>query len=489
MTQVSKIDPIATVDYLCSASEYLHLERKGVTEKGLKPSKLANEIIGMLNADGGIVALGISDDGVIEDLAQCEDAVLLQYEKVCQEFITPPANVTLEKVIMPDGELVFLYHVAQDYENMYMRSDNENVYRRVADSNYGPLSNDEVDKLRHDKHLRQYEDQLRDDFSPADLDQSALRAYKDHLQYDESVEQLLVKRNLAIEKNDRLVYKNSAILLFAQDPDKYIASAYVRYIRYDGEKPKSGSNFNVLKDQRFDGNILSLIQQVRDFVSASLDDFYFLNMDSGRFESISEYPEEAWLEGIVNALLHRSYHLQGNCIYIRHFDDRLEISNSGPLPAQVNVQNIRTQRFSRNPRIARVLYDMGYVRELNEGVNRIFSSMEESMLTKPEYTDIDDTVTLILTNKVSRHKKTIADHILDNITKNWDKYNTTERQIIQCLFVNFSPTVQEVAEYCDVSEKAVRGYLNRLIDEGVVAKVTDKQRDKNAKYMFRKKLT
>ena len=78
----------------------------------------------------------------------------------------------------------------------------------------------------------------------------------------------------------------------------------------------------------------------------ALGDFYFLNMETGRFERVPEYPEDAWLEGVVNALYHRSYNLQGNCVYIKHFDDRLEISNSGPLPAQVTVENIREQRFS-----------------------------------------------------------------------------------------------------------------------------------------------
>lgn len=91
-----------------------------------------------------------------------------------------------------------------------------------------------------------------------------------------------------------------------------------------------------------------------------------LNMETGRFERVPEFPKEAWLEGIVNALCHRSYNLQGNSIYIKHFDDRLEISNSGPLPAQVTVKNIGQERYARNPRIARVLSDLSYVRELNE---------------------------------------------------------------------------------------------------------------------------
>lgn len=200
-----------------------------------------------------------------------------------------------------------------------------------------------------------------------------------------------------------MLFRNAAILLFAEDPSQYIANAYVRYVRYQGTERKSGREFNVIKDERFEASIPILIERLEAFMQATLRDYYYLNMENGRFESVPEYPKGAWLEGIVNALCHRSYNIQGNSIYIKHFDDRLEISNSGPLPAQVAVKNIGQERYARNPRIARVLADLSYVRELNEGVPRIFNAMRQSMLAEPEYTDLANTVTLTLRNKVTEH--------------------------------------------------------------------------------------
>lgn len=142
-----------------------------------------------------------------------------------------------------------------------------------------------------------------------------------------------------------------------------------------GIDTKSGAEHNVVKDIRFEYNIPGMINNVKKFLKDTLKDYFFLDIETGRFNKVPEYPEEAWLEGVVNALCHRSYNVQGNTIYIKHFDDRLEISNSGPLPAQVNVDNIKTERYSRNPRIARVLEDMGFVRQLNEGVLRIYQSI------------------------------------------------------------------------------------------------------------------
>jgi len=485
---ISVIDPIASLKYLCKDPEHQYLERKGIEEKGISPAKLANEIIGMLNADGGIVALGIDNAGNIQDLKTLDSKLLSRYEKVIQEFIKPPANVKLEKVFGPNKELIFLYHVAQDYENVYSRSDkdNESVYRRVSDSNYGPLNHEEIEKLRHDKSLRSFEEVSREDFASEDLNRETLERYRSQLGYKGTHEDLLLTRNLAIRKYDKVVYRNAAILLFAKDPEKYIASAYVRYVRYDGSAAKTGKDYNVIKDTRFSGNIPEVIDGLKKFIFASLDDYYYLDMESGRFVSVSEYPEAAWLEGVVNALFHRSYNLQGNAIYIKHFDDRLEISNSGPLPAQVTVENIRKQRFSRNPRIGRVLSEMGYVRELNEGVNRIYESMEDSMLSEPEYSDVNDTVTLTLKNKIAKHEKSIPDALLKQITSEWKDYNETEKRILSCLLNHYKATVSDFSQYVGVSEQAIRNYLNKFISKNMIERHSEKLRDKNATYMFRK---
>lgn len=315
MSSISECNPIASIEYLTSTPESQYLERKSVTDgNGVKPTKVANEIIGMLNADGGILALGIADNGAIENLRDLGEDKLNDYRRIVIDLIQPPANVRLEEVEY-DGKLIFLYHVEQDFERMFKRADNEEVYRRVADSNKGPLSLDEINKLQYDKLIRSYEDTARPDFDFTDLDEKTLEKYRDDIGYKGTIQELLLKRNLAKRDAELIVMKNAGILLFSEDPDKYIASAYVRYVRYEGDEALSGKDFNVTKDEKFFGNIPSLIEAVRKFIYASLDDYFYLDFEEGRFISVSEYPEEAWLEGVVNALYHRSYNIQGNCIY------------------------------------------------------------------------------------------------------------------------------------------------------------------------------
>lgn len=437
----------------------------------------------MLNADGGVLAFGVANDGTIQNLSSLGDK-LSDYRNLYVDFIEPHGNIKLEEVEI-EGKLIFLYHVDRDIEQIFKRKDNEQIFLRVDDKNR-LLDRDAVRKLEYDKQIRKFEDEIEPDFDFNDLDVKLLNRYKEKLNYAGDVLDLLVKRHLSIKRDGQYQIKKAGVLLFAKDTEKYITSSSLRYIRYEGVEAKTGTEHNVVKDERFENNIPWIIDNVKRFIKATLKDYFFLDLETGRFIKVPEYPEEAWLEGIVNALCHRSYNVQGNAIYIKHFDDRLDISNSGPLPGQVNVENIRTERFSRNPRIARALEDMGFVRQLNEGVSRIYQSMEKSMLSTPEYVEKNGNVYLTLRKKISKHTKTISDSILKTIQDNWSSYNDTQKKILQYLFYHNQATIIELVEVTGIHEKNVRLYLNQFIEnEKILDRLSDKQRDKNAKYAFK----
>ena len=482
---VSKVNPQITLDYLQTKRENQYFERKGLGEKETKPSKIAEEIIGMLNADGGVLALGVSNTGEIQDLSGLGEEQLSKYRTLIIDFIEPFGRVELEEIQI-EGKLLFLYHVEQDVERIYKRKDNEQIFLRVDDTNR-LLDRVVVRSLEYNKQIRKFEDEIVSDFDFDDIDLPILNRYKEVLNYKGDVLELLIKRHLAIKSNGAYRLKKAGVLLFAKDPEKYITSATLRYIRYEGDEALVGTELNVIKDERFETNIPRIIGNVKAFLKATLKDYYFLDLDSGRFNKVPEYPEEAWLEGVVNALCHRSYNVQGNAIYIKHFDNRLEISNSGPLPAQVTVENIRTERYARNPRVARALEDMGFVRQLNEGVSRIYRSMEKSMLSEPEYKVQNGNVYLTLRNKISQHTKTIPEPVLHVIQDKWSSFNETQKRILQHLFYNNKATIADFTDVTGINEKTIRLYLNQFVEqEKILVRLSHKIRDKNALYAFKR---
>lgn len=484
----SQHNPQLTEEMLRFEPEGKFLERKG---RRTKSSKIANELVGMLNSGGGVLVFGIDDDGTVEDLQH--DGLsseipkdLDPYRKIVHDLIKPPANIELEEVYLSTGELVFIYHVEPHYEGIFQRNDDgEPVYLRVAESNKGPLNREQVAKLEYNRGIRKFEEEARPDFQSEDWDGELCETYCKAMNFEGAFEELAYNRNLANRKSDGgFVFKNAAILLFAKDPERYIPNACARYVRYRGTERRSGQEFNAIKDEFFHGAIPSLIGQLERFMQAVLRDYYYLDLEQGRFQKVPEFPKDAWLEGIVNALYHRSYNVQGNPVMITHFDDRLEIENSGPLPAQVTVENIAHEKFTRNVRVARTLNELGYVRELREGVPRIIESMRKSMLATPEYTDDGTTVKLTLRNRVTNHKETFPARILKRIEVEWKSFSKTQREIIALLFEESELTIDDFLRQTSLSESAIRNNLKALEEGEIIVKDSQKQRDRSARYHF-----
>jgi ATP-dependent DNA helicase RecG len=66
-----------------------------------------------------------------------------------------------------------------------------------------------------------------------------------------------------------------------------------------------------------------LTSQLRDFTRLG---------DDGVFYTAPEYPNAAWYEALVNAVVHRSYGLKNMNIFVKMFDDKLVIESPGGLP-------------------------------------------------------------------------------------------------------------------------------------------------------------
>ena len=89
---------------------------------------------------------------------------------------------------------------------------------------------------------------------------------------------------------------------------------------------------------------------------------------------------------------------------------RMLIQSPGKLPGAVTLDNIRNHRFSRNPTIARVFSAFDWVRELNEGVDKIFQEMDEAGLPAPEYeNDNDYYLKLVLKNNLTQRVPRLRD--------------------------------------------------------------------------------
>ena len=440
---------------------------------GIKPSDLANLISAFANAEGGTIAIGISDkENIIEGINKIGEKKINDLINAPKDFCKPmPAHITeLRNVVNCDDEPDrILYIFVEASPDQVIRTNNDSTYLRIGDRTR-ELKGEDLKNLEYIKNSRHYEEEFSIDAKIDDLDDGLLNIYKEKIEaQDLSNEQVLRARGFLKDINGSERLTNGAILLFAKNILQFNQNCRIRLIKYDGNFEKSGVKMNIIKDISIDLPILKILDKSVEVISAQLRDFTSLNPDTGLFQTVPEYPEFAWVEGITNAVAHRDYSMSGAYIKVSMFDDRLEILSPGKLPNLVTIDNIKDTRYSRNIAISRVLTEFGWVRELNEGVKRIYSDMKEYFLEEPVYSEPDGHVKLVLKNNIVVRRMRQHDRYEEEFSEDvWDSLDALEKAILTYMGSNTKVTRGALEKYTKKSQGTISARLNNLIKLGLI---------------------
>lgn len=465
----SKINPILTLSYVLSEAENKWFDRKSAK---IKVSDIAPLISAFANADGGAIVLGVNDKQGIEGINSFGAEKINAFISAPMEYCRPMPSYREEflSVVNQDGnaDRILILHVDANLDQI-VRTNNGSTYLRVGDKTK-ELKGDDLRNLEYSKGLRHFEDECNLDATLDDLDEDLLRQYLEKLNAENlSYKEVLLARGFLKRQKENVYLTNAAVLLFARNIQQFYPNCRVRFIRYDGTAAKTGVEMNIIRDISIEYPILRIIDKARDYIESQLREFIALNPQSGRFQSVPEYPEFAWLEGVVNAVAHREYAMEGSYIKVTMFDDRLEIESPGKLPSIVTVENIRETRYSRNPKITRVLGEFGWVKELNEGVKRIFSDMEKFFLEDPEYSEPNQSVRLVLKNNIVMRNLRKKDRIMESVgEEKWAQLDDVDRQILVYMSAKASVTRNELRIYLNRSSAYVTQRLTRMVAQGIV---------------------
>ena len=484
---LSKINSIITEDYLKNTKENLYFERKRAK---VSMQDLANEIASFSNANGGVIAVGITDDGKIEGFNDYGINKLNDFQKIVTNYLSPTPNYKTElieiKNIKNEKDNILLFHIGPAL-NFIVRNNKDEVYLRQGDSSIR-LNTEQVRSLEYEKRERNFESEVLNMSSINDLDLEVMDIYKDKIGAKEIPnEQVLKARGFLVEDNGKLCFTKAGMLLFGKNPSVYLPSARVRVLKFEGTNFQVGTEMNIVKDRTFDKCLYRILEEARDFINSQLREFTHLN-PQGIFETVPEYPEFAWYEGLVNAVTHRDYSNTGEYITVKLFDDRLEILSPGKLSGFVTLENMKTERYSRNPQIARVLTEFGIVRELNEGVKRIYSEMQRFYLKDPIYSEPNQhSVLLVLDNNIVMRSKRKNETMLKNreIEQKWEQLNYQERQVLQAIYDKGEITSLEVAEIIDRGKTTAVKLLNRLVDYDLIVWTGTTKKDSYGRYIIK----
>jgi len=480
MIGLPNINTVTTQDIL-TLKEGQYFDRKSAI---IKAKKIAEVLIAFANADGGVVAIGVND-GEIEGISEQGNIKINDFVQ-CKITNCSPAIKTNERFLevvnhKGQNDHILLINVEPSHKTVY-KTNGDEVYLRVGDESL-KLNHEQRLDLEYDKGERIFEELPVSVCTTEDIDKDSLINYKNTVHFTgENLMQPLYARGFINNTLDNPEFTVAGVLLFAKYPTRFFPSARIRFLRFEGSKEEVGTEMNVVKQEYIEGPLPFLIEQTKTILTAQLREFTALNHLNGRFTTVPEYPEFAWLEGIVNAITHRAYNVQGDDIKIKMFDDRLEISSPGKFPNIVNRHNIKEVRYSRNPRIARALTEMGWVRELGEGVKRIYKEMDALFLDDPEFIEAENSVTLILKNNIVMRRMRRHERINTLITKEWSSLTEEEQTAVEYIYSRGQLTTKQLSEKVDRSPNYSKRVLEGLTQKGILELVRSSINDPNQHY-------
>ena len=229
----------------------------------------------------------------------------------------------------------------------------------------------------------------------------------------------------------------------------------------------------IITINRFQGNLIATIQYMMDFVNQRMN-HSMIKLDDVR-KNIDSYPQRALFEGVINAVAHRDYYLDGTRIQVDMFKDRLEISSPGgfyrgeKLGKTYDLSGIISKR--RNELISGILVACNVMEAAGTGFDKIIEEYKEAdEAHKPYIYSSSDHFTLVLPDLT--YENGIKDSKIP-VLEFAPVPNGTEMDEKVLSFCYYQARkVAEIAEYLKVSDSTYlrKQVLGNLANNGYLEK-------------------
>ena len=395
-------------------------ENSGVEFKrdDIRAETLAREIVALANLRGGMVLLGVEDDGTISGIQRQDLETWVM--NVVFSHVHPMLLPFYEVVTLEEGIRVAVVSVTMGTSKPYVLRHNnrEDIYiragstARLADRNQQaqlfatggllhsetlPVSGaafDALDRERLQDYLLSY---AGDRLIPATE--------------EEWFQRMVGLGFMTDVQGAAPVCTIAGLVLFGRAPRRFLRQAGIRWMAFSG----TDKSYQALDDSLLDGPLVArfankdgtsreliergLIEDLMDrlqgqpLVSMEGEDLG----DALRRERTWHYPPEALREAIVNALAHRDW-TRTLEVEVVAYSNRLEIFSPGALQNSMTVEKMLAgQRSPRNTTIVGVLRDYGYVDARGMGVrNKIIPLIRQASGEEPTFEATEDYVRVVL---------------------------------------------------------------------------------------------
>ena len=371
-------------------------------DRNLLPEHLAREIVAFANMNGGMIVVGVEDDGAVSGVTRNNLQAWLM-DTVIGRFIDPQIVPDYDEFVL-NGKPIAIVTVPAGSAKPYAvrQQERTDYYIRLGDT-VQRAGREQMARLFQSGGLVSVEKMPVQGSSLADLDMRRLEDYFLNVLGEVAVadwQRTLLNRELLIGDEWRTEVRNcsyAGIVLFAREPRRRMPQAGIRLLVFPGTDMDYDANLDEVLDLPFVG---LKERREREFIEQSLPSrvlsYLQPHISKERLEGMQrrrhwDYPTEVIRELLVNAFAHRDW-TRPTDVQLTVFADRLEVHSPGSLPNGVTVAKAKEGlRVPRNPNIVNILRDYDFMEHRGMGIRRkVIPLTRAHNGTDPEFNATED---------------------------------------------------------------------------------------------------
>ena len=372
----------------------------------VRPETMAKEIVAFANMNGGIILVGVEDDGAISGIHR-ENLQAWLMDTVIGRHVHPFVLPDYEETAI-DGRKVAVVEIHQGNSKPYILRHNnrEDIYVRYGDT-CQLATREQSARLFESGGLISIEKMPVHGSTLHDLDNRRLQNYFVDISQiidlnewqrfsDEDIIEWLINRDFMRQLDDDRVCSIGGLVLFGIKPDLRLPQSAIRLAVFPGLDKDYNTDMDIVIGAPFVGlgrpddtyneppvpeRILSVLQP---HISTE-------KLDMMTRRRYWDYPKEVIRELVVNAFAHRDW-TRNTDIEISAYADRMEIISPGALVNGMTVDKLKAgQRTPRNNNIVSVLRDCGLMEHQGMGIRRkVLPLMKKYNDTEPVFEATED---------------------------------------------------------------------------------------------------
>ncbi len=438
-----------------------------------KNDQIIKTVVGFCNQKGGEIILGVDNDGTIVGVPEDKVSQLLEYLDKSIYDATAPAIVPRIFSQRMGDKLIVIIRVSEGMNKpYYIKVDGvkKGTYIRLGRTT-SLAKSETIEELKWQSRPRS----LSYDSMPvydATLDDLDLEKFRDFLTLRKhapkgpmDVQELLRSSFLVTDERGYRYPTVAGILLFGRDPQRFLPEAYIICSEYSGT-----SGRKVLSTITCTGSLFEQYFKAYKFLTDRLP--YSFTIEGPRRKEVLEIPEVAIREAIVNAIIHRNYHISAPA-KVSLYDNRIEIFSPGDFPGQLTQDILRCGiSYIRNYAITKVFHEIGYIEKLGSGLNAIFESYEERGLEEPSVVEGPNFVKCILPRPSARGKAASESESIDEDLQ----------RIIRLFKTSGELSISDVIEHVRINRATAGRKIAALVENGLLKKIG---KGKGTRYVLR----